>query len=38
MKNVFHLNTNIPYNLRSRGELYSRNPKTKTMEQRLYLT
>ena len=28
MKNVFHLNTNIPYNLRSRSELYSRNPKT----------
>ena len=27
MKNVFHLNTNIPYNLRSRSEL-SRNPKT----------
>ena len=27
MKNVFHLNTNIPYNLRSRSELYSRNPK-----------
>ena len=28
MKNVFHLNTNIPYNLRSSCELYSRNPKT----------
>ena len=28
MKNVFHLNTNIPYNLRSRSELYSRNPIT----------
>ena len=28
MKNVFHLNTNIPYDLRSRGERYSRNPKT----------
>ena len=28
MKNVFHFNTNIPYNLRSRSELYSRNPKT----------
>ena len=28
MKNVFHLNTNIPYNLRSRSELYCRNPKT----------
>ena len=27
MKNVFHLNTNTPYNLRSRRELYSRNPK-----------
>ena len=27
MKNVFHFNTNIPYNLRSRNELYSRNPK-----------
>ena len=28
MKNVFHFNTNIPYNLRSRSELCSRNPKT----------
>ena len=28
MKNVFHLNTNIPYNLRSRSELCCRNPKT----------
>ena len=28
MKNVFHFNTNIPYNLSSRSELYSRNPKT----------
>ena len=28
MKNVFHLNTNIPQNLRSHNELYSRNPKT----------
>ena len=28
MKNVFHLNTDIPYMLRSRSELYSRNPKT----------
>ena len=28
MKNVFHLNTNIPYNIRSRSELYCRNPKT----------
>ena len=28
MKNAFHLNTNIPYNLRSRSELYCRNPKT----------
>ena len=28
MKNVFHLNTNIPYNLRPCSELYSRNPKT----------
>ena len=28
MKNVFHFNTNIPYYLRSRSELYSRNPKT----------
>ena len=27
MKNVFHLNTNISYNLRSRSELYSRNLK-----------
>ena len=28
MKNVFHFNTNISYNLSSRSELYSRNPKT----------
>ena len=28
VKNVFHLNINIPYNLRSRSELYSRNPNT----------
>ena len=28
MKNVFHLITNIPYNLRSRNELYSRTSKT----------
>ena len=28
IKNVFHLNTNIPYNLRSRSECYSRNRKT----------
>ena len=28
MKNIFHLNANIPYNLRSRSELYCRNPKT----------
>ena len=28
MKSAFHLNTNIPYNLRSRSELCSRNPKT----------
>ena len=28
VKNVFHFNTNIPYNLRSCSELYSRNPKT----------
>ena len=27
MKNVFHLNTNIPYNFSSHSELYSRNPK-----------
>ena len=27
MKNVFHLNTNISYNLRSRSELYIRDPK-----------
>ena len=27
MKNVFRLNTNIPYNLRPRSEIYSRNPK-----------
>ena len=25
---VFYFNTNIPYNLRSRSEFYSRNPKT----------
>ena len=28
MKDVFRLNTNIPYSLRSRSELYSRNSKT----------
>ena len=28
MKNVFHFNTNIPYNPMSRSELYIRNPKT----------
>ena len=28
MKNVFHFNTDIPYNLRSRSERYSRNLKT----------
>ena len=28
MKTVFHFNTNISYNLTSRNELYSRNPKT----------
>ena len=28
MKNVFHLSTNIPYKLRSRSELYCRNPRT----------
>ena len=28
MKNVFHLNKNIPYNLRLRSEFYGRNPKT----------
>ena len=28
VKNVFHLNTNIPYNLRSCSELYCRNPNT----------
>ena len=28
MNNVFHFNTNIPYNLRPRIELYSRNSKT----------
>ena len=26
IKNVFHFNTNVPYNLRSGSELYSRNP------------
>ena len=28
MKNVFHLNTNFPYNLRLCSERYCRNPKT----------
>ena len=28
MRNVFHRNTSIPCKLRSRSELYSRNPKT----------
>ena len=28
IKSIFHFNTNIPYNLRSCSELYSRNPKT----------
>ena len=28
LKNVFYFNTNIQYNLRSRSELYTRNPKT----------
>ena len=28
MKNIFHFNTNISYNLGSRNELYSRNPQT----------
>ena len=28
MRNVFHLNTNIPYNLRPRSERYRRNPRT----------
>ena len=28
MKNVFHFNTKVPYNHRSRSELYNRNPKT----------
>ena len=28
MKNICHLNANIPHNLRSRCELYRRNPKT----------
>ena len=28
MENVFHFNTNIPYNLRSRSELCRRNPRT----------
>ena len=28
MKNIFHFNTNIPDNLRSRIELYSRNSKS----------
>ena len=33
MKNVSHFNTNIPYNLRSRSELYSTNPKTVKYEE-----
>ena len=28
MKNVLHLNINIPYNIRSQRELYCRKPKT----------
>ena len=28
MKNIFQVNTNNPCSLRSRNELYSRNPKT----------
>ena len=28
MKNIFQVNTNNPYSLRSRNELYCRNPKT----------
>ena len=27
MKNIFHLNTNISYNVRSCSDLYCRNPK-----------
>jgi len=30
MKNIFHLNTEIPYNLRERNIFYSNNPKTVT--------
>ena len=38
MKNIFHLKTDVLYILRSRIELYCRNPKTvKKMEQKLYL-
>ena len=28
MKNLFHFNTKIPYNLRPRSEIYSRNRQT----------
>ena len=37
---VFHLNTNIPYNFRSHSEPYSRNPKTAKCgaETKSYLT
>ena len=28
VKNIFHFKTDIPYNLRSSNDLYSRNPKT----------
>ena len=28
MKNIFHVNTNNPYSLRPRNELYCRNPNT----------
>ena len=28
MKNIFQVNTNNPYSVRSRNELYCRNPKT----------
>ena len=37
MKNIFHFNTNIPYNLRSRSQLNSRNPKKSEIRSRDYI-